>query len=98
MVVAERQHTELLLEAHATGVLLSGKAPAVATPVAEGIDDALEVVVGRVDRTALARGDVVRRIKAAGRDVSERASLAGAPGDLARVLGAERVAVVLDHP
>ncbi|OQA63195.1 MAG: hypothetical protein BWY39_01163 [Spirochaetes bacterium ADurb.Bin269] len=66
-------------------------APAVATPIADGVRDVVQFLVIRAHRAALAGGDVVRRIEAKGGEMAERAAT------LAIVAAAERVAGILDH-
>ena len=92
VVVAFRQIAELLAEATAAGVVLARWAVAVAAPVAEAFGNLLQLAVVGEDRTALAHGDVVRRVETQGADVTEGT-------DHLPVVGrAERIAAVLDQP
>src|SRR5207237_7647719 len=92
VVVAERQIAQLPFESLSTSIVDAGRAIAVAAPIADALDGAVEVVVVGQHRAALAHGHVVGRIEAERGQVAEGSSLAGAP---ARARG---VAVVLDEP
>ncbi len=92
MVVALRQVAELPTEALAAGIVFAGRAIAVAPPVAEGLGSPFEFGIVGEDRTALAHGDVVGRVKTQGADVAESAD------QLAVVGRAEGVAAILDQP
>ena len=81
-----------MLEAQAARVVLTGFAPAVASPVTEGLDQKLERRPVRQHRAAFTHRDVVRGVEAQRPEVAER------PGQLASVRRSERVAVVLDQP
>ncbi len=92
MVVAERQRAQLPAEALAAGVLLARRAVAVAPPVADGLQVALEQGVVGEHRAALAHGDVVGGVEAQRAHVAEGARQAPVVG------GAERIAAVLHDP
>ena len=91
VIVAMRQVAQLPVEPLAARVVLARFAPAVASPVPHRLGDPLERGRGRQHTAALAHGDVVRGIKAHGRQLAEGSYR------LAVVGGAERVAAVLDQ-
>jgi hypothetical protein len=64
VVVAEGQLAQLLAEAFVAGIVLAGLAVAITSPVSEALGNGLELFVIGKYRTALAHGDVVRRVKA----------------------------------
>ena len=96
VVVALGQLAELTVKAVAAEVILAGGADAVAAPVAEGEDQAVQQRVVGVNAAALAHCHVVRRVEAGRADVAPGTGKAGLAVD--GVLGAQRVAVVLDQP
>ena len=79
-------------EPHPTGIVFPRRTPTITPPVPKGLQDPGEIFVVRIDGAALARRDMVRRIEAAGGDITERA------GVFAAVLGPERIAIVLNEP
>lgn len=89
---SRRQRAELPIETLAAGVVLAGLAPAVASPVAEGLDDGLKGGLIGEDGSAFARGDVVGGIEA------ESGEIAEGPDLLVVVGGSEGVAAVFDEP
>ena len=92
MVVAPRQLTELPREPLPAGVVFARLAPAVASPVAEGLDEDLQFGPVGDDAAALAHRDVMGGIEAERRQAAERARL------LSVIERPECVAVVLDEP
>ena len=92
VVVAERQLADLPTESLSTGIGLSWIAPAIAAPVAVGVDQHLEQPSVLEHAPALAHGHVVSRVEADGRQVAER------PDRPALVSRPQRVAAVLDQP
>ena len=91
MVVPARQVAQFPLEPFVAGVVLAGRAIAVAAPVADRLDQSLQVAAIGPDGAALAHGDVVGGIEA------DRANVAEGADQLAVIARAEGVAAVLDH-
>lgn len=73
VVVAFRQAAQLPRETLHAGVVLAWLAIAVATPVAEGLGDLLQLMVVGEDRTTFAHRDMVGRVEAQRCDVAEGA-------------------------
>jgi glucose-1-phosphate cytidylyltransferase len=92
VVVAAGEGAELPVKTLAAGVVDAGLAPAVASPVAPGIDKDLEGGLVGEDGSAFTHGDVVGGIEGDGGDVAEGADVAAAPG------AAEGVATVFNQP
>ncbi len=69
-----------------------GIAPAIASPVAERIDQNLQIGLVSKYRPALAHRDVVGRIETAGGDIAEGANATSLPGR------SQRIAAVLNQP
>src|SRR5687768_18450318 len=85
------QVAELPVESLPARVFLAGVAPAITPPIAERLDDALERRLLGEDRPALSHGDMVRRVEAHRREVTECGDGASA------VPCADGVATVLDE-
>ena len=64
VIVALRQLAQFPAKALAAGVVLAGRAVAVAAPVAEALSNRLEFVIVGEDGAALAHGNVVGRVEA----------------------------------
>src|SRR5208283_1288516 len=92
VVVSARQRTQLPVKTLATGVVLAGLAPAIATPVAKGLNEHLQSRLICQDGSAFSGCDVVRRIKTQSGDITEGADV---PSLIGRT---ERIAAVFDQP
>src|SRR3954468_1819657 len=92
MIVAERQCAQLPAEALAASVIMARFAPAITTPVTQRLGNSLEPRAVHEHRPALPHRDVVGRVKAARRQIAERANL------LAFVSRTDRVATIFDKP
>src|SRR6185437_9928221 len=92
VIVAAGQTPKLPAEAFAASVFLAGIAPAVATPVAKGLDENLEVRFIGEYGSSLAHGDVMGGIETHSGDVAKRANAAAFPR------GTEGVTAVFDEP
>src|SRR5271170_3154050 len=71
VVITPRQLAKFVLEAFAAGVLLTGSAPAVATPVAERLCQYLQAPRVGEHAAPLAHRDVVSGIEADRREIAE---------------------------
>src|ERR1700681_4231962 len=92
VVVAGRHIAELPLEALAAGIVLSRRAVAVTTPVANRFDRTPKQVIVSEYGAALAHGDVVCRIEAQGTHVTKSADL------FISVCCTKCITAILDHP
>src|SRR5690606_21713544 len=92
VIIAFRQVAQLPAEAFAAGVVFAWCAVAVTPPVAEGFNDALEQWAVGEYRPAFAHGDVVRRVKTQGADITETTDLS------TFVERAQRITAILDQP
>lgn len=92
VVVAIGQLTQLLAKAFAAGVVFTGLAIAVAAPVAKTLGNNFKLVVFGKHCAAFAHGDVVRGVKAQGRNVAKGAD------HLAAVSTAQRITAVFYQP
>ena len=64
MVVPRGEFAELPVEALVARIVPARRAPAVAAPVAEGLDQALKLRIAGIDRAAFAHRHVMGRIEA----------------------------------
>src|SRR3989442_14711426 len=91
VVVALGQRPELVAESLAADVVLARLAPAVTTPVAEGIDDPVHLAAVREDGSAFASGDLMSWIERQRRELPEGPHRLSADGR------SERVTAILDQ-
>ncbi len=93
VVITLGEVAELPVEPFGTGVVDAAGTPAVATPIAEAVDDGFKFeAVDDVDGAPFAESEMVRRVERLGGEVSE------SPGVSAVVSAAEGIAVVFDEP
>ena len=92
VVVSAGQGTKLPLEAFAARIVFPGLAPAIAAPIAERLDQQLQVRLIRQHRPAFAEGDVMRRVETDGGNIAECTDMAPLPRRT------QCVAAVLDQP
>src|SRR5262249_47006802 len=92
VVVALRQGAGLTVEALAAGVVAARLAPAISPPVAQGLRDLRQERAVGDDCPTLARGDVMRGVETASRQLAE------GPHRSARELRPEGITAVLNEP
>ncbi|MNZ47017.1 hypothetical protein D3C78_647190 [compost metagenome] len=92
VIVTLWQAAELLAETVAAGIIATGCAVAVASPVTEGFGNRLELSVIGEHRATFTHGDVVGRVETQGRDVAKGAN------QFAVIGRTECIAAIFDQP